>query len=66
MNLAYCEGGASFVNICYLCFVSVMLSCLFIVALWSPAGKGLLVHFYVKFSCVFLTYYVVSWVRCAN
>ena len=24
---------------CYLCFVSVMLSCLFIAALWSPAGK---------------------------
>ena len=33
----------------YLCFVSVMLSCLFIVALWSPAGKGL-------FSCVFVTF----------
>ena len=26
---------------CYLCFVSVMLSYLFIAALWSPAGKGL-------------------------
>ena len=26
---------------CYLCFVSVMLSCLFIAALWLPAGKGL-------------------------
>ena len=26
---------------CYLCFVSVMLSCLFIAALWSSAGKGL-------------------------
>ena len=26
---------------CYLCFVSVMLLCLFIAALWSPAGKGL-------------------------
>ena len=26
---------------CYLCFVSVVLSCLFIEALWSPAGKGL-------------------------
>ena len=25
---------------CYLCFVSVMLSCLFIAALWSPAGKS--------------------------
>ena len=26
---------------CYLCFVFVMLSCLFVAALWSPAGKGL-------------------------
>ena len=25
----------------YVCFVFVMLSCLFIGALWSPAGKGL-------------------------
>ena len=26
---------------CYSCFVFVMLSCLFIAALWSPDGKGL-------------------------
>ena len=26
---------------CYLCYVTDMLSCLFIAALWSPAGKGL-------------------------
>ena len=26
---------------CYLCFVFVMISCLFIAALWSPAGRGL-------------------------
>ena len=28
-------------HFCYLCFVFVMLSNLFIAALWSPAGKGL-------------------------
>ena len=28
-------------HFCYLCFVFVMLSCLFIAALWSPAGIGL-------------------------
>ena len=34
--------GRSFVDhFCYLCFVCVMLSCLFIAALWSSAGKGL-------------------------
>ena len=26
---------------CFLCFVFVLFSCLFIAALWSPAGKGL-------------------------
>ena len=26
---------------CYLCFVSVMLSCLFLAILWSSSGKGL-------------------------
>ena len=28
-------------HLCYLCFVFVMLSRLFIAALWSPEGKGL-------------------------
>ena len=36
------QAGASFVDpFCYLCFVSAMLSCLFIAAVQSPAGKGL-------------------------
>ena len=36
-------GGASFVDpLCYLCFMYVMLSCLFLAALWSPTGKGLI------------------------
>ena len=34
--------GGFFVDpFCYLCLVSVMLSCLFVEALWSLAGKGL-------------------------
>ena len=28
-------------HFCDICFVFVMLSCLFIAALWSPVGKGL-------------------------
>ena len=28
-------------HLCYFCIVFVMLSCLLIAALWSPAGKGL-------------------------
>ena len=41
----------------YLCFMSAMLTCLFIVALWPLAGKGLtLTLLYVIFSCVFVTF----------
>ena len=43
---------------CYLWFVSVILSCLFIVALWPLAWKriGILVFLYVIFSCDFVTF----------
>ena len=43
---------------CYLCFVSVMLPCLFIVALWSTVGErdGLLALLYMMFSCVCVTF----------
>ena len=38
------DSGTSFVDqLCYLCFVFAMRSRLFIAALWSPAGKGLLI-----------------------
>ena len=42
---------------CYLCFTFGMLSCLFIAALWSPAGKGLttwlpcMLLYFVIFPC---------------
>ena len=58
------QGGASFVNpFCYLCFmfVFVMLSCLFLAALWSPAGNGLASWlFCVLFSCVMSLSHTVS------
>ena len=42
---------------CYLCFVFVMFSCLFIAALWSPVGKGLTPWLsFVIFYCVFVTF----------
>ena len=58
--------------VCFVCFVSfvfLMLSCLFIAALWSPAGKGLtswllLVMFIVCFLFFLLLSHVVSWARC--
>ena len=43
-------------HLCYLCLVFVMLSRLFIAALWSPAGKGLTSWLlFVMSSCDFVT-----------
>ena len=55
-----------------LCFFSVLcLLCLcarlFICALWSPAGKGLTSWLsFVVSSCEFVTFPLVSWVRCGT
>ena len=47
------------------CLVFLMLLCLFIAALWSPAGKGLTSRLLLVMFIVFLLLsHVVSWVRC--
>ena len=52
---------------CFVCIVFVMLSCLFIAALWSPAGKGLASWLlFVMFSFVLSLSNVVSLVRCGT
>ena len=44
-------------HLCYLCIVFVMLSRLFIAALWSPAGKGLTSWLmFVMLNCDFVTF----------
>ena len=44
-------------HFCYLCFVFVMLSCLFNAALWSSAGKELTSWLLcVIFYCIFVTF----------
>ena len=44
-------------HLCYLCLVFVMLSFLFIAALWSPAGKGLTSWLlFVMSNCDFVTF----------
>ena len=44
-------------HLCYLSLVLVMLSCLFIAALWSPAGKGLTSRLlFVMFKCDIVTF----------
>ena len=50
-------------HLCYLCLVFVMLSRLFIAALWSPAGKGLTSWLsFVMFVFLSLSH-LVSWGR---
>ena len=54
-------------HLCFLCFVFLMLSCLFIAALWSPAGKGLTYWLLMEmFVVILLLSHVVSWVRCGT
>ena len=44
-------------HLCYLCLLIVMLSRLFIAALWSPAGKGLTSWLlFVMSNCDFVTF----------
>ena len=44
-------------HLCYLCLAFVMISHLFIAALWSPAGKGLTSWLlFVMFNFVFVTF----------
>ena len=61
------QGGASFVDhLCYLCIVLLCFhACLFVDALWSPAGKEL--NYWLSFkmsNCDVVTFPLVSWVRC--
>ena len=53
--------GFSVLCLLYLC------ERLFICALWSPAGKGLTSwRSFVVFNCEFVTFPLVSWVRCGT
>ena len=52
-------------HLCYSCLVFVMLSRLFIAAVWSPAGKGLTSWLlFVMFNLFLSLSHVVSWVMC--
>ena len=49
-----------FFVLCLLC----LFACLFICALWSPAGKGLTSWIlFVVYNCEFVTFPLLSWVR---
>ena len=54
-------------HLCFLCLVFLVLSHLFIAALWSPAGKGLTSWLLIVMFIVFLLLsHVVSCVRCGT
>ena len=51
------QGGTYFVDhLCFLCLVFLMLSRLFIAALWSPAGKGLAFWLFLVMFNAFVTF----------
>ena len=64
------QGGTSFVDLLCVFFSLVFamsFACQFICALWSPAGKGLTSWLsFVVSNCEFVTYSLVSWVRCGT
>ena len=52
-------------HLCYFCLVFVMLSCVFINVLWSPAEKGLTSWLsFVMSNFEVVSFPLVSWVRC--
>ena len=54
-------------HLCYLSIVFVILSRLFIAALWSPEGKGLSSWLlFVMFIVILLFSHLVSWDRCGT
>ena len=63
------QGRTSFVDLlCFFCLVfDTPCTRLFICALWSPAGKGLTSWLsFVVSNCEFVTFPLVSWVRCGT
>ena len=64
-NLSF-KASASFVDhLCYFCLVLLCFYArLFVDALWSPAGKGLISWLlFVMSNCDVVTFPLVSWVR---
>ena len=54
-----------FSALCLLCLL--VLARLFICALWSPEGKGLTSWLsFVVSNCEFITFQLLSWVRCGT
>ena len=54
-------------HLCYLCLVFVMLSRLFIAALWSPEGERLTSWLLFEiFIVILLLSHLVSWARCST
>ena len=54
-------------HLCHLCLVFVILSRLFIAALWSPEGKEMTSWLlFVMFIVILLLSHLVSWDRCGT
>ena len=57
----------SYFGLSFLCFIYFLFPMSFISALWSSAGKGLTSWLtFVVSNCEFVTFPLVSWVRCGS
>ena len=68
-SLKRLDFGTSSVNLLYFSVLRLLClcACLFIFALWSPAGKGLTSWpSFVVSNCEFVTFLLVSWVKCGT
>ena len=54
--------------LCFFCLMFVLPLCAYVIcALWLPAVKGLTVWLsFVVYNCEFVTFPLVSWVRCGT
>ena len=60
-------SGPSGPLVSLLCLLCLFIPCMFICALWSPAGKGLTSWLsFVVSNFEFVTFPLVSWVRCGT
>ena len=63
LSFSCCKVSVDFLCFSVLCLLCVC-ACLFI---WSPAGKGLTSWLsFVVYNCEFVTFPLVSWVRCGT
>ena len=67
LPVKYFTDRSKAILLLWIFYVFVLCARLFICALWSPAGKGLTPCLsFVMSNCDFVTFLLVTWVRCGT